>query len=209
MHRLARARDELKRNGLKGLLEKIFSMYIWRTEWMMEFLLRAGDLRHPETKPLPYTIEILDRTRYAEALGTSPHLNPNDLEEFARWEAYCVVARHEGDIISSIWLVRGNPYLRELRSRIRTGSSQYHICRAHMDPQHRGKRITGHLLHFFAKNHALPNETLRSLIYDWNVASIRASEFLGFEYRRDIGFAVLLGIRWCRFRERRFLDRGG
>lgn len=189
----------LRKYSFSELLRRVFEHLIYSEKWMGEYCLTVKDCIAPGVDN-PYDIEFLMADEYADVLAMNPYLSLLDVNEFKQCESVCVVTKYDNRVVGSVWLVRTSPYMSDLKRRIFIRDNEYYICRSYVHPEYRGKHILSHMVYKFAIDYASSDEKIRSYIFNWNVASITSFARVGFQHIRDVGFIMLLGFKWRRYR---------
>ena len=191
----------------KGPLEVaalVARKFIYRKTTMGRYGVRAGDSQAPP-RPHDLQIELWGPDRFAEVLPTNPHLHAEDVEHFRRQETVCIVALDGSRIASSTWMTKGDVFVHELERKIHVPGDEHFSCRSYVDPDYRGRSLLSHMIHAYAVSVSADDE-LWGLVYDWNVASARSLENLGWRLSGEYWTRVVLTRRFPG--ERRFPARG-
>jgi len=181
--------------GFTEIIKKGFKKYIFRLYWMGKYVVTPKECIAP-TKGCSYAIEIWGPDKYGEILKTSPHLTQEDIDEFDKCTSKCVVVFDKDNVIASLWMVRGEHYIRELGQTMTFGDDEYYSTRAYVHYDYRGEGLFGHMKTYFLKNYALPNEKVISFVMNWNIPSIKSNIKIGCRHEKDVGFITLFGLKW-------------
>lgn len=178
--------------------------FIYRKAVLGRYGVRAGDSMPPD-QPLALAVELWGPDRFDEVLPTNPNLNAEDVEHFRRQNSVCIVVLDRSRIASSSWMTWGDVFVHELERTLHVPVGEHFSCRSYVDPDYRGQSLFSHMIHAYSMSVPLDDEVW-GLVFDWNVASVRSLENIGWR---------LSGEYWTRFvltrrfpGERRFPAKG-
>lgn len=174
--------------GPRDLSRLFYRKFVHRNIVMGRYEVRAGDSIAPASAP-SLVISRLDPSRFAEAAAGNPYFGGSDLEEFRSRNSVCMVAMDGTRIAASTWMTQGEVYVHELHRTVSVPRQEHFSCRTYVDPEYQGRSLMGHMIHAYAMS-VEEDDLLWGLVYEWNMASIRSLEKLG--WRRT-------GRYWTRF----------
>ena len=170
----------------------VFRKLVYRTVWMNRYAIRAGD-----STPVPGEVDVeirfLRYPAFRSILGTSPNLSEHDIEVFSSSDSTCIVAYDGERVAASSWMTRGSVFIQELQREVQAGTDQHYSCRSYVDPDYRGQKLLGRLVHAYATDVAKPDDELWGVVYEWNVASSRSLERVGWRRTGELGTVTVLG----------------
>jgi hypothetical protein len=175
-------------------LRMVFRKLIYRRTVMGRYETTAGASRAPR-RELELRLELLGPERFDTVLGTNPHLDADDLEHFRRQRSTCIVALDGERIVASSWMTSGLVYVDELQRTVEVPEGEHFSTRSFVDPAYRGLSLLSHLIHGFSAQQP-DTDTVWGLVYDWNVASVRSLERLGWRMTGRYSTTVILGRRF-------------
>lgn len=166
----------------------VFRKAVYRRHYLGRWDVRAGDMADPDIDD-GLEIELLGPDRFAEVLGTSPHLTEEDLAILRRQRSTVIVTRDEGRIVASTWMTSGDVLNDELHRHLDVPSFEHLSCRSYVSDGYRGRNLMGRMIAAYART-LDPDDEVWGLVYPWNEASIRTLEGIG--WRRT-------GAEWTHF----------
>ena len=171
-----------------------FRKLVYRKVLMNRYAIRAGDST-PVPGSMDLEIKFLRGPAFRSILGTSPNLSAHDIEVFSASDSTCIVA-YDGDrVAASSWMTRGPIFVHELQREVGAGEDQHYSCRSYVDPEYRGRKLLGRLVHAYATEVAEPDDELWGVVYEWNVASSRSLERVGWRRTGELGTVTVFGQR--------------
>ncbi len=136
------------------------------------------------TRPCELTIDVWGPDRFDEILPNNPHLTEEDLGHFRRQESRVIVVLDGDRIPASSWMTSGRVYVHELQRHLDVPRGEHFSCRSYVDPSCRGLSLMSHMIHHYSTLQPEGDETW-GLVYDWNVASVRSLERIGWRRSGD------------------------
>jgi len=181
----------LRRTSLGNVPRLVFRKIVYRKVSLGRYGVRAGSSVAPP-HPCPYRIEFLDTAGF-EALNTKrDYLTADDLETFRRQDSVSIVV-FDGEIIAAnSWMTRGEVYVHELHRTIHVPATEHFSCRSFVDTAYRGAGLLGHMIHQYSTT-VEPSDEVWGLVYEWNVASVRTLEKLGWRLNGYLWTVFLVG----------------
>jgi GNAT superfamily N-acetyltransferase len=202
--RTERAIDRLRSTPLRELGRLAWRKAVYRRVQLGRYGVQAGSSVAPGSGA-GFTIELWGPDRFDEILPTNPHMNPVDVDDFRRQDTTCIVALDGERIAASTWMTRGQVLVHELHRVLDVPSDEHFSCRSYVDPDYRGRGLLTHLIHAYSAA-VPPTDEVWGLVYDWNAASIRSLENLGWRRSGDYWTTFLFGRKY--FGERRYAPLG-
>lgn len=194
MTRVKERLDALRSVSSPGeALRLVFRKLIYRRIRLGRYEVRAGSSRAPAVEPA-CEIEILGGGDFDRVLGTSPYLTPEDVSQFRRQESVCMVALDEGHIVASSWMTQGSVFVQDLHRSLSVPTNEHFSCRSYVNPDYRGRSLLGQMLYAYSQT-VSPNDIIWGLVFDWNVASIRTLEKLGWRRSAEYQTTFLVGTK--------------
>lgn len=194
---------ELVDAGPTGAARLAWRKAVHRRVGMGRYGVPTGDSRTPD-RPCEFAVEIWGPERFDEVGGTNPYLHDDDLDLF-RSQRSTVIVTLDGDrMAASTWMTGGRVWVSELDRHLDVPASEHFSCRSYVDPDYRGHSLMSHMIHAYSREQP-PGDEVWGLVYDWNIASIRSLERIGWRRSGDYWTQVTLGRRT--FGERRYLPQ--
>lgn len=134
--------------------------------------------------PCALPIEIWGPDRFDEILGTSPHLAADDVRDFRAQRSQVIVVLDGERIAASSWMTGGSVFVHELQRHLEVPDDEHFSCRSYVDPDYRGLALLSHMIHTYSRRQPVGDEVW-GLVYDWNVASVRSLERIGWRRSGD------------------------
>ena len=149
--------------------------------------------RHPHLAAPPgLRIVILEPENFDSVATTSPYLTADDIAEFRRQHSRCIVVFEGERVVASSWMTCGDVYVHELHRHITVASDEHFSCRSYVDPAYRGRALLSCMITAYARE--LPGDDfVWGLVYDWNAASVRSLERIGWQRRGEMWTRFALG----------------
>lgn len=139
---------------------------------------------HGPQRPCPFKIELWGPDRFDDLMGSNPYLMDEDLEHFHRQHSTCIVVLDGKRIVASSWMTNGDVFVHELQRTLVVPGSEHFSCRSYVDDEHHGMSLMSHMIHTYATQQPVGDEVW-GLVYDWNVASVRSLERIGWRRSGD------------------------
>lgn len=187
--------QQLREASPSEALRLVYRKAIYRKVVMGEYAVRAGDTTPPATTH-ELDIEILDMDHWDRALRNNPYLGAVDLDRFrTQRRATCIAAFDDDAIVASTWMLQGEAPVDELDRSIIMEPRWHYSCRSFVSVDYRGMALLGHMIGKYSL--AIdPDDVVWGLVYDWNVASSRSLEGLGWRYQGDWWTTFILGMKF-------------
>ncbi|MFC1533113.1 GNAT family N-acetyltransferase [Thermodesulfobacteriota bacterium] len=192
--------QKIHKYGFVKALSIFFQNYIYRVFWVGLHCALGPEMVKPDDD-CPYEIQFWGSDKYRATLGTSKYLSIEDLDEFDRCRSTCLVAIDRGIIIASSWMVQGDHYLSEFKHTVKISDKEFFSCRSYVLPAYRGKHLLSHIIYAFSNNIDQPCHKIWCFIHNWNIASIKTYEKIGFKHKKDVGFITFLGFKFVLHRK--------
>jgi GNAT superfamily N-acetyltransferase len=173
--------------GLRGLHLRFlagFSIYREMPVYQLDFT----QLPAAVGAGLPLTFSLMNRSELDEyfAIPTESPSDPNILWD---WGANCFLARHQGQIVSAVWIAERSFPLTYIHGSLDLSDDEVYVLEAFTLPAFRGKNLLPALLAHTCKHYlASGRRRAFTIIFSYNTASIRSFSKLGFKLCKLRGY---------------------
>jgi len=178
---------------LREVLVLLWRKLVYRRVEMGSYGVRAGDSQALAVDD-GLEVSFLHGDEVERMLGTSPHLTREDIERFRASDSVCIVVRDGQELAANSWMSPGDVYVTELRRTVQAPSTSHLSSRTWVEPDYRGRGLMSRMIHAYSTRVAAPDDEIWGLVYDWNVASVRSLEKIGWEPRGCLGTIFLFGF---------------
>jgi len=162
---------------------------------MWRYEVRARDSVLPAA-PCRHRIAFLRADEFDLVRGSNPYLEESDLERFEQLDSVCIVVLDGPRVAASAFMSSGRIAVSELDRVLVVPPAEHYCSRAFVDPNYRGQALYSHMLHAYAGQ--VPGDhVLWGLLYEWNVASARSCEAVGWKRTTQYWTRFLLRRQSC------------
>jgi RimJ/RimL family protein N-acetyltransferase len=182
--------------SIGGALRLVYRKLIFRRVTFLRYEVSAGRSRDPGV-PEGFRIEFISGPDYGTVEESSPYLSPEDLENFREQNATCIVALDGPRVAASTWMMSGAVEVADLDRTLDVPPTEHYSCRSYVAPEYRGKSLMSSMIHSYSAS--VPDSHLVwGLVYEWNTASIRMLEKIGWQLTGTYSTTWVLGRRFIR-----------
>ena len=181
----------LRSTPLPETIRLIFRKAVYRNVLLARYEIRAGSSESPSPH-MPYRIEILAEADFDRVADSTPYLTPEDLRDFRRQKSLCIVVWDGNRIAGSSWMTAGEVFVHELHRAVEVTEREHFSCRSYVHPDYRGKSLLSHMIHAYSQR-VNQEDLVWGLVYEWNLASIRSLEKLGWRHTGDYWTKFVFG----------------
>jgi len=175
--------QQLRSSSVGDAARLVWRKAVHRTVHMGRFGTPTSASTPPE-RPCELTIEVWGPDRFDDVLPNNPHLTVDDIEHFRRQQSRVIVITDGDRIPASSWMTNGSVYVHELQRHLEVPRTEHFSCRSYVDPDYAGRSLMSHMIHHYSTLQPDGDETW-GLVYDWNVASVRSLERIGWRRSGD------------------------
>lgn len=182
--------QELTKDGPVTAARVVYRKAVYRKIFMGRHGALVRDHVAPK-RPLDpkLRLEIVGSDRFAELLGTNPHLTKVDVERFTANPSSCILIWDGDRLASSSWMTGGDVYIHEIQRTVVLPEGEHFSCRSWVEPDYRGLSLLSHMIYGYSQAQPEGDE-IWGLVYPWNKPSIASLDRIGW---------MLSGHYWTRY----------
>lgn len=180
----------------KNYLDKIYSR---NTVIFGEYKFEGTQYREDELyhiRPLQYDeIEVmkpvLDRMEFRA------EFNLSQIKDRLHLGHFCYLVEYKENVVGYLWVARGAKYISEIDCEVQLKNNEILTYNAYVSPDHRGNNLLNKMKWTIFNNLSTEGyNTVLNYLFDWNIASKKASEKLGVAVIGHIKFGYLFGLKY-------------
>jgi L-amino acid N-acyltransferase YncA len=198
---LARGREVLRQEGLRGLWFKILGETVYRRLLLVERPLHEPV---PEVKArVPVQIGLLHKNETGEYREFRPETAEAEIRSRLESGQWCFVARHQGRIVSARWAAADRVWIDYLSCELTLAAGEAYPYDLFTSPDFRGRAVSpvtsAEMLRYFQR---AGYRRMVGTVLPGNQASLRASAKTGYRPYGLIGYVKIGPWKWRFQRER-------
>jgi GNAT superfamily N-acetyltransferase len=178
----------------RDIVRAAFRKFIFRRVTMGVYEAVAAESRPFEAEGC--RMELVSGRDVDPSVIANPYLQADEYENLRRRDgASCVLARCGDAVVGSQWVLQRHAEVSDLGCAMKLDEDVHFFCHVHVREDFRGRALMSAMIHHYI---TIQNPSARfiTLVYDWNTASVRNLEKLGWERTGTYSATWVLGFHF-------------